>query len=188
MEWQWNPPTTYDPKDQLNNNCSKKQTKCWKPYRKWFQYSHNQTSYWTKIWYCSYRIGNQTKIQYWKNQKKTWYWKNLTRTWYQKNRTRSYVGKIERRVRTEPGSGTNGTKNGYSIGRTELGFNTWKIESIVNTKGTKWAKHSPPPKLEFGIATEEHQPRHVGAKKTKRFQHSWIYKWFWPSGIHHYRQ
>ncbi len=49
MEWQWNPPTTYDPKDQLNNNCNKKQTKCWKLYWKWFQYSHNLTGYWTKI-------------------------------------------------------------------------------------------------------------------------------------------
>ncbi len=31
MEQQWNPPTTYNPKDQLNNNCNKKQTKCSKP-------------------------------------------------------------------------------------------------------------------------------------------------------------
>jgi hypothetical protein len=30
-------------------------------------YSHNQTSYWTKVQYHSYRIGNRTRTWYRKN-------------------------------------------------------------------------------------------------------------------------
>jgi hypothetical protein len=53
-----------------------------------------------------------------------------------------------------------------------LGFGIGKIELVVGTKGTKRAENSPPPKLEFGIAIEEYQPKQVGIEKTSKFQHS----------------
>jgi hypothetical protein len=52
-----------------------------------------------------------------------------------------------------------GTELGISTKGTKLGSSTRGTELVVSTRGIECAERSPPPKLEFNTATEEHQPR-----------------------------